>query len=249
VTEGLPREFLNLLNKLSKEDLMTVLDYMISLKSEINPSENYRGCVIKIVTKFIIFCRLSKNTKSLKQLGREDVLAFLNSFRKSEPSDPLHRWIGTYNLYRVQLLRFFKWLHSPDFKPSERPSIIENIPQLKRKEKSIYRPTDLWTSEDDLLFLKYCPSKQMKCFHTMAKDTSCRPHELLKLRIRDITFKSTSDKSQYAELLVNGKTGSRTYQVALSKKLLGFNRMCFLISRPYVPTSHNKSPYLPRLQT
>jgi integrase len=43
----------------------------------------------------------------------------------------------------------------------------------------------------------------------MARDTSCRPHELLKLRIRDITFKITSDKSQYAELLVNGKTGSR----------------------------------------
>lgn len=61
VTEGLPREFLNLLNKLSKEDLVTVLDYMISLKSEINPSENYRGSVIKIVTKFIIYCRLSFN--------------------------------------------------------------------------------------------------------------------------------------------------------------------------------------------
>ena len=67
------------------------------------------------------------------------------------------------------------------------------------------------------------------------------------MRIRNITFKSTSDKSQYAELLVNGETGSRLYQVALSKKLLGFNRMCFLISRPYVPTSHNKSPYLPRI--
>ena len=49
----------------------------------------------------------------------------------------------------------------------------------------------------------------MKCFHTMAKDTSCRPHELLKLRIRDVTFKITPDKSQYAEIQVNGKTGSR----------------------------------------
>ncbi|MGB8133788.1 MAG: hypothetical protein WCE99_06315 [Nitrososphaeraceae archaeon] len=93
VTEGLPREFLNLLNKLSKEDLMTVLDYMVSLKTEINPSENYRGCVIKIVTKFIIFCRLSNNAKPLKQLGREDVLAFLNSFRKSESKNKIPSYL------------------------------------------------------------------------------------------------------------------------------------------------------------
>jgi hypothetical protein len=42
----------------------------------------------------------------------------------------------------------------------------------------------------------------------MSRDTSCRPHELLKLRIRDVIFKSTGDR-QYAEVLVNGKTGSR----------------------------------------
>ena len=108
-------------------------------------------------------------------------------------------------------MRFFKWLYSPDIEPDKRskPSVIENIQELKRKEKSIYKPTDLWTSEDDLLFLKYCPSKRMKCFHTMAKDTSCRPHELLKLRIKDVNFKITPDKYQYAEVLVNGKTGSR----------------------------------------
>jgi integrase len=43
----------------------------------------------------------------------------------------------------------------------------------------------------------------------MAKDTSCRPHEILKLRIKDVNFKITPDKYQYAELMVNGKTGSR----------------------------------------
>jgi integrase len=42
----------------------------------------------------------------------------------------------------------------------------------------------------------------------MSRDTSCRPHELLKLRIRDVIFKSIDDR-QYAEVLVNGKTGSR----------------------------------------
>jgi integrase/recombinase XerD len=89
-----------------------------------------------------------------------------------------------------------------------RPEVIDNIPQLKRKEQSIYKPTDLWTVQDDILFLKYCPSKRIKCYHAMSRDTGCRPHELLKLRIKDIVFKSTGSR-QYAEVLVNGKTGSR----------------------------------------
>jgi integrase len=37
----------------------------------------------------------------------------------------------------------------------------------------------------------------------------CRPHELLKLRIKDVVSKLTPDKKQYAEILVNGKTESR----------------------------------------
>lgn len=207
-TESLTIEYHNQFNKLSKEDALALMDYIVSLKTEVNPSDNYKKSVIKAIGKFMMFCRRSTD-RPLVQLSREDILAFLDSFRKPEVSDPLHKWIGTYNLYRVHLLRFFKWLHHPDIEPNKRPRNIENIPQLKRKEKSIYKPTDMWTSQDDLLFLKYCPSKRMKCFHTMAKDTSCRPHELLKLRIKDVTFKIAPDKSQYAEATVNGKTGSR----------------------------------------
>jgi hypothetical protein len=42
----------------------------------------------------------------------------------------------------------------------------------------------------------------------MARDLSARPHEILNLKIKDIVFK-TVDNYQYAEVLVNGKTGSR----------------------------------------
>jgi predicted nucleic acid-binding Zn ribbon protein len=42
----------------------------------------------------------------------------------------------------------------------------------------------------------------------MSRDLSCRPHELLKLKIKDTIFKST-DGYQCAEVLVNGKTGIR----------------------------------------
>ena len=138
------------------------------------------------------------------------MLSYLNSLRKPEASDPLHGWIGTYNNYLIVIAKFFKWLYNPHIEPKKRPkpNVVENIPKLKRKEESTYKPSDLWSKDDDLLFLKYCPNKRDRCYHAVARDTSCRPHELLKLRIKDITFK-ISGNHQYAQILVNGKTGSR----------------------------------------
>jgi integrase len=169
-------------------------------------STNYRRAIIsslKLLSEFL-------SNKPFSDMTRDEVISFLGSLRKAESEDVMHNWIGSYNLRLTFFARFFKWLYYQNMEPSKRPKphVIENIPFLKRKEQSIYKPSDLWTTEDDLLFLKYCPSKRMKCFHAMSRDTSCRPHELLKLRIRDVVFKSIGDK-QYAEVLVNGKTGSR----------------------------------------
>jgi hypothetical protein len=71
-------------------------------------------------------------------------------------------------------------------------------------------PTDMWSPEDDALFLAYCPNPRDKCYHAMSRDSACRPHELLKLRIMDVRFKVTPDKKQYAEVTVSGKTGTRS---------------------------------------
>jgi integrase len=209
--EGLPLDCFNFLyNRVSpanKENALTICDYISSLKSEINPSDSYKRNTIILLSKFSIFF---KNVEPFKDFTRQDILSFLDSFRKVETVDPLHKWIGTYNIYRIELMRFFKWLYNPDIEQNERPkpSVIENIPQLKRKEKSIYKPTDLWTQEDDSLFLKYCPNPRDRCYHAMSRDSAARPHELLKLRIKDVVFKLTPDKKQYAEILVNGKTGT-----------------------------------------
>ncbi|MDQ6668636.1 MAG: site-specific integrase [Thermoproteota archaeon] len=180
----------------------------MSMKIEINLADYYRRDIIVILSKVSMFF---SNQKTFKSMTREDILAFLDSFRKIESVDPMHKWIGTYNTYRIHLMRFFKWLYFPDIEQDNRPkpSIIENIPQLKRKEKSIYKPTDLWTPEDDSLFLKYCHNVRDRCYHAMSRDSAARPHELLKLRIKDVVFKLTNEKKQYAEILVNGKTGSR----------------------------------------
>jgi integrase/recombinase XerD len=82
------------------------------------------------------------------------------------------------------------------------------IPELKRKEISCYKPSDIWTQDDDLLFLKWATNKRDRCYHTMSRDLSARPHEILNLRIKDVVLKNANGY-QYAEVLVNGKTGSR----------------------------------------
>ena len=104
-----------------------------------------------------------------------------------------------------------KWYYSPDIRFSKRPkpTVVDNISKLKRKEISVYKPSDLWTPEDDLLFLKYCPSERDCCYHAVSRDLSCRPDELLKLKIRDISFKTVQSGKQYVEVVVNGKTGTR----------------------------------------
>jgi integrase len=208
VTEGLDPEFFNRLhNRVGSFNAMVISKYILSMKDETNLSDYYRRDIIVILTKLSLFFG---NQKSFASIVRKDILQFLDSFRKPEIADPTHRWIGIYNIYRIHLMRFFKWLYYPNIEPNQRPkpSIIENIPRLRRKEVSIYKPSDLWTEQDDFLFLKYCSSKRIKCYHAVSRDTSCRPHEILKMMIKDISFKTSGDH-QYTEVLVNGKTGSR----------------------------------------
>ena len=56
--------------------------------------------------------------------------------------------------------------------------------------------------------MKYCSDKRIQCYHVISRDTSARPSEILRLRVNDINFKLAGDKT-YAEISVNGKTGSR----------------------------------------
>ncbi|MFL6364672.1 MAG: hypothetical protein ACJ719_05645 [Nitrososphaeraceae archaeon] len=187
------------------------------MKREINPSPN----TIRTTIQFLY--ELSKSLgnieKRFEDMTRNDVLLYLDSYRKSDSEDPLHKWIGSYNTKLIILMRFFKWLYYPDIDTPKRrnelsaqerkPECIMGIPKLKRKETSCYKPSDLWTQEDDILFLKWVTNKRDRCYHTMARDLSARPHEILNLKIKDIVFKTVDGGKQYAEVLVNGKTGSR----------------------------------------
>lgn len=164
-------------------------EYLTVMRREINPSKEYERLTRSVLSKI-----------DVSTATQTDIIKFLDSLRKSEAVDPMHKWIGSYNLYVSILKRFFKWFNNP--------YCMEGIRKLKRKEVSIYKPSDLWTQSDDVLFLKFCPSKRDKCYHMISRDTSCRPSEILSIKCKEIVFKMIGNK-QYAEVLVNGKTGSR----------------------------------------
>ena len=195
--------------------LAVLADYIIALKREINPRASYVKNNIQFLSELSRFVGIEKR---FKDFTKYDILSFLDSIRKSEDDDSMHKWIGSYNVKSEAILRFCKWLYYQNIEdPKKRnelsklegkPECIMGIRLLKRKEISSYKPSDLWTQEDDKLFLKWVTNKRDRCYHIVARDLSARPHEILGIKIRDVVFKNANNY-QYAEILVNGKTGSR----------------------------------------
>lgn len=194
----------------NSENAKILCDFITAEQNEINIKDSTKEWKIKIIFQLSAF---HGHTKSFKDIAKDDILAYLNKLRKSESADPTHKWIGTYNNRQMLLNKFFRWMYNPD-EPDHRqrvtPPCMRGVKRLPRKEKSPYKPSDIWTNEEHAIFLKYCPMKRDRCYHAMAIDTSARPHELLGLKIKDIKFKISPDGIQYAEILVSGKTRPRT---------------------------------------
>lgn len=78
----------------------TIIDYITVMKTETNYTNHYGNDTIGAL------CRFSKfhNNRPFKEVSRNDIINFLDSLRKTEIQDPLHKWIGTYNVYRMYLL-------------------------------------------------------------------------------------------------------------------------------------------------
>jgi hypothetical protein len=127
-------------NRLSKENALTISEYIMAMKREINPRLNTIRTTIQFLSE------LSKAVdieKKFSDMTRDDILLYLDRNRKLENDDPLHKWIGIYNVKRNILSEFFKWLYYPNVDSPKRrselsaqerkPECIMGIPQLKRK--------------------------------------------------------------------------------------------------------------------
>src|SRR5215216_697550 len=161
---------LNRLQLQSKENVLTICDYITALINETNLVPQYKRSQIQILCYLAeYYYNKQNNNKKLflfSAITRDDVISYLNTLRKPENIDPMHKWVGTYTLRRTIIIRFFKWLYYPHILPSKDrpiPDVVNNIPKFKRKEISTVKPTDLWTEEDDYIFLKYCPSPSARC--------------------------------------------------------------------------------------
>jgi hypothetical protein len=86
---------------------------MEAMQTEVNPSKSYE------TSTRIILRSLSRfhNDTPFPRMKRDLIVMYLDSVRKSEERDPLHKWIGTYNRYLSILARFFRWLNNPNLEP------------------------------------------------------------------------------------------------------------------------------------
>lgn len=201
----------HLVNRITRENCHTIISYIMAMQVEVNPSNQYRRDTIYKLKQLAEF----HHPKSFREMTRQDIINYLDHMRKPESVDPLHKWIGSYEVYRITFLRFFKWLYNPDLSQDKRPkpAVMHDIPRLRRREISTYKPTDMWTEEDDLLFYKYCPFTRDRAWHAVSRDTGCRTHELLNLKIKDVIFLRLESGHQIAKITVNGKTGVRTVRL------------------------------------
>jgi len=204
----------HLLTKITKENCLTIVAYVLAFQTEISPKLSYRRETILRLKQLAEF----QHPKPFKDMTRQDIIDFLDRLRKPEPLDSLHKWVGTYENNRIVLLRFFRWLHCSDpinTPPTQRPKpeVMQNIPSIRRLEKSIYKPTDIWTHEDELLFCKHCLSKRDRAYLMVARGTGCRPSEIVNMKIKDLVIMQMEDRSHIAKITVNGKTGNRTVRI------------------------------------
>lgn len=78
-TEGLPLYVENWLRiKTSNENALTISEYVLSLRREINPSQNYTRMQIQALVELSEYSK----QKPFEQLTREDVLSFLGENRR-----------------------------------------------------------------------------------------------------------------------------------------------------------------------
>ena len=78
ITAGLATYAKSLKNDVMQGNALIICDCILSMKTEINLSDNYRKSNIDRLVKFSKF----HNHKPFRQITREDVLAFLDNLRK-----------------------------------------------------------------------------------------------------------------------------------------------------------------------
>ena len=84
---GFQPSFAKRLYSIGEDNAATVVDYIAAMKSEANLSDHYRRDLIDLLSKFSKY----NDNKPFKDLTRANIIAFLESHRKTENQDPMHK--------------------------------------------------------------------------------------------------------------------------------------------------------------
>jgi integrase/recombinase XerD len=206
-TEGMPNACFDKLLTLGNGNGVIIADYLIKYKLEAKKGvkDSTRATVCNNLELFV-----RRVNKPFRDITRDDVLGYLDGLKKPEDKDPRQKWRGTATLYSTHITQFFKWLHYPDVGPKRRqlPAVVDDLPRYE-KSATPYETYDLWTEEDNKIFLEYCPQNKIKCYHAVAAFTGARPHEILNLKMGDIKWLPNGQPT----FPVTGKTGRRQLRI------------------------------------
>ena len=82
--DGIEKSYGDKLYSIGENNALVVADYIAAMNTEINLSPSYRGDNIEALVRFSKF----SDNRSFKDLKRADVIAFLDSLRKTEAGGP-----------------------------------------------------------------------------------------------------------------------------------------------------------------
>ena len=213
------------------ENAKVVCNYIVAEQDEINIAADTKGDKIKRLEHL---SRHYLHTISFKNMTNENIQHYLNKLKKPEEKDPIHKWIGTYNSRYNIFLKFFKWLYQSNNESKKRKTFkcMKGIKPYTRNEISSYTADDMWKDHEAAIFLKYCNDLRDRCYMAMAFESSGRPHELLKLRFKDLKIEVDSNNQKFARVILHSnKRGVKPRTVP------------FTFAIPYIKEWRNKHPF------
>ena len=119
-----------------------------------NCSERHQNNNLQVLIAFAHFLGPNISFYNIEQ--KEQILAFLDTKKKSIEQDPDQRWITTWNHNLTRIKQFFRWLASShDMPESEwKTPAFAQIKEKKSIRKSPYSENQIWEREDLLLSRK-----------------------------------------------------------------------------------------------
>ena len=200
-------------NNLNKNLIQEFSKYLISKDT----SASYQRNCIKIMLMFADFLQSKRKEEKtiFSQLNSiDDIIAFLDTRRKTKDEDPEQKWITTWNDYLWRIKIFYRWYYNTkilkatnnvfDSQNWVTPNFLK-IPKKKTKRLSPYSETEIWEKDELQFIMKYETNKRNKAILALLWDLNARNHEITLLRIKNIRIK---EKYGEGEVPYEAKTGS-----------------------------------------